>query len=124
MFGRFPGFDGPFFDDFRRARQQMDELFGTWAAPAEIRSLPSGSFPAINVGLTPEKVDVYLFAAGCDPKAFDISLHKSLLTVSGRRELGSDPKASYYRRALRRGIPPRRHPARGRGRGPGAGGLP
>lgn len=97
MFGRFRGFEGSLFDDFRRVQQQMDELFGTWAAPAEIRSLPSGSFPAINVGLTPEKVDVYLFAAGCDPKSFDISLHKSLLTVSGRREVKPDSKANYYR---------------------------
>lgn len=86
-----------FFDDFRRMQRQMDEIFGTWGAPAEIRSLPRGSFPPINVGVTPEKVDVYLFAAGLDPKSIDISLHQSLLTVSGKRDIAPDPKATHYR---------------------------
>lgn len=86
-----------FFDDFRRMQRQMDEIFGTWPAPAEIRSLPRGSFPPINVGVTPEKVDVYLFAAGLDPKSIDISLHQNLLTVSGKRDAAPDPKATYYR---------------------------
>lgn len=97
MFGTFSGFDGSLFDDFRRIQQQMDEIFGSRGIPAEIRSLPRGSFPAINIGLTPEKVDIYLFAAGVNPKSLDISLQKNLLTVHGRRDLASDPKATYYR---------------------------
>lgn len=97
MFGVFPSFEGSLFDDIRRVQQQMDELFGSWAAPSEIRSLPTGAFPPINVGMTPEKVDVYLFAAGVDPKSLDISLQKNLLTVTGRREVPTDPKATYYR---------------------------
>lgn len=94
MFGRFPSFEGSLFNDLR---QQVDEIFGTWSAPAEIRSLPRGSFPPINVGVTPEKVDVYIFAAGLDPKSIDISLHQGLLTVSGKRDIAPDPKATHYR---------------------------
>ena len=56
-----------------------------------------GTFPPINVGATPERVDVYLFAAGLDPKSLDISIQKNLLAVSGDRKVPVDESADYYR---------------------------
>jgi HSP20 family protein len=41
----------------------MDELFGRGPWPAGIRSVERGMYPPTNVDSTPEKVDVYLFAA-------------------------------------------------------------
>ncbi len=86
------------FEELWRLQQQVDELFGTWASPSGgIRSLPRGSFPAVNIGHTPERVDVFLFAPGIDPKTLDISIQENLLTVTGRRDIPAHEQATYYR---------------------------
>ena len=85
------------FDELWRLQQEVDELFGSWSSPSGIRSLPRGSFPGVNVGQTPERVEVYLFAPGIDPKTLDISIQQNLLTVSGKREVGTKEEADYYR---------------------------
>ncbi len=85
------------FDELWRFQQEVDQLFGSGSPPLGIRSLPRGSFPGVNVGQTPERVDVYLFAPGIDPKSLDISIQQNLLTVSGKRELRVEEEADYYR---------------------------
>jgi HSP20 family protein len=99
MFGSLlNSFDGNLVDDFRRLESEMDELFGSMALPTGIRAVRRGTFPPINVGSTPERVDVYLFAAGLDPRSLDLSIQQNLLTVSGSRKLQADGAAEYYRR--------------------------
>ena len=98
MFGSLWGsFDTSLFDEFRRLEGEMDQLFGRWSLPAGIRTTRRGTFPPINVGATPERVDVYLFAAGLDPKSLDISIQQNLLAVSGDRKVPVDEAADYYR---------------------------
>ncbi len=100
MFERFSAYDQSLLAQFRRLEQEMDQLFGdgmTWSGARNIRSLPSGAFPAVNVGATPDEVLVYLFAPGLDAKTLDISLHQNLLSVSGRREVPVRKDATYYR---------------------------
>jgi HSP20 family protein len=97
MFGSLLNFESSLFDQFRRMEQEMDELFGRWPLPAGIRSVAQGTYPPINVGSTPEKVDIYLFAAGLDPKGLDISIQQNLLTVSGERRLPVNDNVNYYR---------------------------
>ncbi|MDE2261313.1 MAG: Hsp20/alpha crystallin family protein [Gammaproteobacteria bacterium] len=97
MFGNPSNMPGSVFDELWRLQQEVDELFGSWSSPLGIRSVPRGSFPAVNVGQTPERVDVYLFAPGIDPKSLDISIQQNLLTISGRRVLGTAEDAEYYR---------------------------
>ncbi len=97
MFGNPSSMPGSVFDELWRLQQEVDELFGSWSSPLGIRSLPRGSFPAINVGQTPDRVDVYLFAPGIDPKSLDISMQQNLLTVSGKREAEAAKEADYYR---------------------------
>ena len=98
MFGSLWGsFDTSLFDEFRRLEGEMDQLFGRWSLPAGIRTTRRGTFPPINVGATPERVDVYLFAAGLDPKSLDISIQQNLLAVSGDRKVPVDESADYYR---------------------------
>jgi HSP20 family protein len=98
MFGILTNFEGGLFDEFRRIEQEMDELFGRSQWPAGIRSVARGTFPPINVGATPDKVDIYVFAAGLDPKSLDLSIHQNLLAVAGERALPLNEKANYYRR--------------------------
>ena len=97
MFGSLYS-QNPLLAQFRRLEEELDEVFGSstsWAGG--IRSLPSGTFPAINVGSTEDCVTVYLFAPGIDAKKLDIAIQQNLLTVSGEREIPHDEKATYYR---------------------------
>jgi HSP20 family protein len=90
--------ESPLLAQFRRLEQELDEVFGS-ATPwtGGIRSLPPGTFPAINVGGTEDQVTVYLFAPGIDARKLDISIQQNVLTVSGEREVARDEQATYYR---------------------------
>ena len=98
MFGRTKNPGCSLFDEFRRLEEEMDHLYGGWLSPTGIRSTARGTFPPINVGSTPEQVDVYLFAAGLDPKTLDISIQQNLLTVAGERKAPMKEGANYYRK--------------------------
>jgi HSP20 family protein len=98
MFVYRPRLEDSVFDQFRRLSEEMDELFGDWGAASGIRSLPRGTFPAVNVGASPEKLEVYVFAPGVDPKKVDISLQENLLTISGERTVERPENANFYRR--------------------------
>jgi HSP20 family protein len=86
------------FDEFRRLESQMDQLFRQSSWPAEIRSKHRGTFPPLNIGATPERVDVYVFAAGLDPKSLELSIQQNLLSVAGSRKVVVNENADYYRR--------------------------
>jgi HSP20 family protein len=86
------------YDQFRRLENQMDQLFSYSPWPAGIRAVQRGTFPPLNVGSTPERVDVYVFAANLDPKKLDLSIQQNLLSISGTRKVEVDEKAEYYRR--------------------------
>lgn len=94
----FSTLDTDLFDQFRRLEKEMGQLFGHSPWAAGIRATQVGAFPPLNVGSTPERIDVYLFAAGLDPKALDLSIQQNLLTISGSRKIEANEKAEYYRR--------------------------
>ncbi|MDA8109411.1 MAG: Hsp20/alpha crystallin family protein [Betaproteobacteria bacterium] len=98
MFGSLTGFDGGLFDELRRLQEEVDNLFDQWPAITGVRSISPGTFPALNVGATPDRFEVYLFAAGLDPRKLELSIQQNLLTVAGKRELPVNERASYYRR--------------------------
>ena len=98
MFAYRTNFSGSLLDQFRRMEGELDELFGRDSWPAGIRSVAQGTYPPVNLGTTPEQVDVYLFAAGLDPKSLDISLQQNLLTISGERNGSAREDVNYYRK--------------------------
>lgn len=91
------GFDNDFFDQFENMRREMDRLFGGGIGSLGIRSMARGTYPAINVGASPERVDVYVYAAGVDPKTLDVSLQQNLLSISGERSIDLPEEAQLYR---------------------------
>jgi HSP20 family protein len=98
MFGSFMNLQNSLLDDFWRLQQEVDELLGDGVPTSGgIRSLPRGSFPAVNVVQTADDVQVYLFAPGLDPKKLDVSIQQGLLTIAGERQIPLDDKATYYR---------------------------
>jgi HSP20 family protein len=104
MFTRFLIPDSSLFSDVRRIEQELDDLLsGGTSWSSSIRSLPPGTFPAINVGSTDEQITVYAFAPGIDPKSLDIQIHQNLLSISGARQESPDQGATYYRQERFRG---------------------
>ena len=78
--------EGSFFDEFERMRRDMDRMFDRGLGRPSIRAVARGSFPAINVGTTPEAFYVYAFAPGLDTKTLDLSIQQNLLTITGERK--------------------------------------
>lgn len=70
------------FDEFDRLQREMQTVFDS--APA-IRGIGRGGYPALNVGTTPQAVEVFVFAPGLDPAKVDVQLERGVLTVSGER---------------------------------------
>jgi HSP20 family protein len=97
MVSLWGNFDTRLLDDFMRLEGELNQLFAREPSSAGIRAVRRGTFPPINVGATPERVDVYLFAAGLDPKSLDLSIQQNLLVVAGNRRLSIDEQADYYR---------------------------
>jgi HSP20 family protein len=98
MFGRFTGVPSSLLDDLWRLQQEADDMLGgAVSSEGGIRSLPRGSYPAMNVVQTPEDVQIYVFAPGIDPKKLDVSIQQGLLTIAGERRIAIDDQASYYR---------------------------
>ena len=98
MFTSFRNRESPLFSEFQRLEQELDEFF-TGATPwaGGIRSLPPGTFPAVNVASSADTVTVYLFAPGIDAKSLEIALQQNVLSVGGRREASPASNATYYR---------------------------
>jgi HSP20 family protein len=98
MFRMLTPFEGTVFDNFRRLEREMDQLFGSGPSPNGIRSMARGTYPPINVGSTPNQVDVYLFAAGVDPASLDISIQQNLLTIAGERKASPKEGMEFFRK--------------------------
>lgn len=67
-------------DRLQRDMQQAFDLSPT------IRGLSRGSYPALNVGGTPEAIEIYAFAPGIDPASLEVNLERGLLTIAGERK--------------------------------------
>jgi HSP20 family protein len=75
----------PTFDDFYRLRDELDRLFDSGMQQANIRSVPRGTFPAINVREEKESVIVETFLPGIDAQKVDLTLERNILTIKGER---------------------------------------
>jgi len=98
MFGSLSSFEGGLFDEFRHLEREMDRYFSSGPWPNGIRAMARGTYPPINVGLTPDRVVVYLFVPGVDPNNLDITIHQNLLTIKGERRSAREEGVQYYRR--------------------------
>jgi HSP20 family protein len=72
------------FAELNRLQQTMDQVFGR-AEPSGIRSAADGGFPILNVGATPDTIEVQALAPGLDPAKLELSVDRGLLVVSGER---------------------------------------
>lgn len=86
MYPSLLNFPGGFFADFDRVRRDMDAMLGLSGSAQGIRSVADGAYPALNVGYTPQSVDVFVFAPGIDAAKVDLTLDRGVLTIAGERK--------------------------------------
>lgn len=84
------------FAEMDRLQREMQQAFDL--SPT-IRGVARNGFPAINVGGTPQAIEVYVFAPGVDPATLEVQLERGLLTISGERKsplADADAKATAH----------------------------
>ena len=70
------------FAELDRLQREMRDAFDL--SPS-IRGLGRGGFPAVNVGGTPQSVEILAFAPGLDPASVEVKLDRGVLTIAGER---------------------------------------
>ena len=101
MYSSIVRMPGDLFAQFDNLHRQMEQLFGTGGMPASIRASRRGAFPAINMGTTPDTVEVYAFVPGVDGSSLEVSIDKGMLTIAGERTQAipeGDEKSNVYAR--------------------------
>lgn len=71
------------FEEMDRLQHDMQQAFDL--SPS-IRGFARNGFPALNVGSTPQALEIYAFAPGVDPSTLEVNLERGLLTISGERK--------------------------------------
>lgn len=75
---------GSLFPELARLQQMLDEASPV-GSTAGIRAMAGRSYPAINVGSTPDSIEVIAFVPGIDPKEIEITVDRGLLSLVGQR---------------------------------------
>lgn len=89
-------FANDMYAELDRLQREMSRAF---EYSPSIRGAVRGGFPAMNVGGTPESVEIYAFAPGIDPAVIEVQIEKGVLTVAGERASAlpsGDTKASVH----------------------------
>ena len=85
MYASLTRFPGDMFADFEALQRQVEQLLGNRGWPSSIRAAQRGAFPAINMGVTNEAVEIYAFAPGIDLAKLEVSVDRGVLTIAGER---------------------------------------
>lgn len=67
----------------------FEDDLDSWFYPetAMMKRRSGSAYPPVNVGMTDENVDLYLFMPAIDPEQLDVVIEKNLLSVAGSRKL-------------------------------------
>jgi HSP20 family protein len=76
---------GSLFPEMRWLQQQLEEMLQPAGAQG-IRASVRGAFPAINVGVTPDSIEVIALVPGVEAREVDVHVERGLLTIAGTRE--------------------------------------
>jgi HSP20 family protein len=73
------------FSELNRLQGVLDQVFRP-SERSSIRALTGATFPVINVGTTPETIEVMALAPGLDPASIQLSVDRGLLVIAGERK--------------------------------------
>ncbi|MFS0757615.1 Hsp20/alpha crystallin family protein [Noviherbaspirillum sp. 1P10PC] len=75
-------FSSDIFSELENLHQQVQRAFN---AGSGIRGNTIGTYPMLNVGKTPQSIELYAFAPGLDPASIDVNLERGVLTIAAER---------------------------------------
>jgi HSP20 family protein len=73
------------FSELNRLQGMLDQVFRPLER-SSIRGLMGSSFPVINVGSSPDAVEVMALAPGLDPNSLQLTVDRGLLVIAGERK--------------------------------------
>jgi len=73
------------FSEFNRLQSMLDQVFRPMER-SSIRGLTDASFPVINVGTTPESIEIMALAPGIEPDSLQLTVDRGLLVIAGERK--------------------------------------
>lgn len=76
-------FSNDIFSELENLHQQVQRAFNSGTG---IRGNAVGTYPLLNVGKTPQAVELYAFAPGLDPASIDVNLERGVLTIAAERK--------------------------------------
>ncbi|MCF7974761.1 MAG: Hsp20/alpha crystallin family protein [Phycisphaerae bacterium] len=87
----------PFYD-VSKTLGEMDRIFDAVNRPLGLRSVPRGTFPAINMYSDGDNTVMVAEIPGVDPETLDLSVMGDTVTLKGKRDDESLDTDRYYRR--------------------------
>jgi HSP20 family protein len=69
--------------EMNRLQRDMEHWFDL---EPNIRGAGLGGFPAMNMGSTPQSIEMYAFVPGMDPNSIEVNLERGVLTIAGERK--------------------------------------
>jgi HSP20 family protein len=75
-------FSSDIFSELENLHQQVQRAF---SAGTGIRGNTMGAYPMLNVGRTPQSIELYAFAPGLDPASIEVNLERGVLTIAAER---------------------------------------
>jgi HSP20 family protein len=87
----------PFFD-VGKTLEEMDRILNAVGRPLSLRSVPRGTFPAINVYDQGQAVVMTAEAPGMKSEDFELTVLGEALTLKGERKSTEGGQERYYRR--------------------------
>ena len=73
------------FSELTRLQSVLDQVFRP-AERSSIRGLAGAAFPVVNVGATPDSLEVMALLPGVDAKALQLTVDRGLLIIAGERK--------------------------------------
>ncbi len=70
------------FGDLERLHRELQQAF---EGGPSIRGAGRGGFPAVNVGSTPQSIELYAYVPGLEPSSIEVDLERGTLSISGER---------------------------------------
>jgi len=88
----------PFFD-VGKTLEEMDRMFGQMGQPLSVRSVPRGTFPAVNIYEQDNGVVLMAEMPGVKPEQLDLVVQGDSVTLKGQRQAEDLPNGDrFYRR--------------------------
>jgi HSP20 family protein len=87
------------FWDFEKAFSDMTKMFDAVEGPLSIRSMPRGTFPAINIYDNEKAILLTAEIPGLTAEDIELTVVENSVTIKGnRQDANSDENEKYYRR--------------------------